>query len=346
MPTIYIRNSETTLAVDSSYFTIRSKGKRIGRIPPAMMEQVVVEHGVEITRTALDRLGALGIPVTFLGKEGRVQARLSPPWKNDPVPRLAQAAAHFDPNIRLRLAKRWVDSKLANSVSVLRRYLSNHSDPRLSEIVKEIQRQRDKIPKAENIPALFGMEGSAARLWFEALGKMLRTPWLTFSGRTRRPPLDPGNAVLSYSYAVISNQILACVEAVGLDPCIGYLHAPETRRASLVLDLLEPFRPALADRLALRLLNLGTLRPEHFHEPNGPNRGVFITMEGRSLVLSVLVEWVQDCDEVYSPGKLLHSPGKLLLQEVESFQRHAATGRLADFIPFHLDASLIRNDDP
>ncbi len=340
MSTIYIRNPDTTLAVDSSYFTLRSHGRRIGRIPPSMVDQVIVEHGVEITRTALDRLGTMGIPVTFLGKAGRVQARLVAPWKPEPHMRLGQAAAHFDSIVRQQLARRWVDAKIANDITVLRKYLSNYKDERLSEIIRDLAGFRERVCETDNLASLLGVEGSAARLWFEALGRMLRTPWLTFSGRNRRPPRDPGNAVLSYSYAVLSHQILACTEAVGLDPYIGYLHQPDDRRPSLVMDLLEPFRPALGDRLMLRLLNLGTLKQEHFHEPEGPANGVRISPEGRAAVLEVLVDWVNACDDTL--GRDMPSPGGLMLREVERFAKHAAAGTLTDFIPYHLDPNEIR----
>ena len=340
MPTIYIRDPDTTLAVDTSHFTLRSKGRRIGRIPPMMMERVILDHGVNVTRTALDRLGTLGIPVTFLGREGRVQARLVAPWKPRPGIRLGQAAAYFDTALRLALARRWIDAKIANSITVLRRYLSNHSDKALSNTVRELSRFRDRTAGASDIPELLGVEGGAARLWFEAIAKMLRVPWLTFSGRNRRPPRDPGNAVLSYIYAVLGHQILASTEAVGLDPYVGYLHQPDDRRPSLVMDLLEPFRPALGDRLMLRLLNLGTLREEHFHVPEGPANGVRICPEGRTAVLTVLTDWVSECDEVLGAG--MPSPGKLMLDEVERFARHAKSGTLAQFVPYHLDPKSVR----
>jgi CRISPR-associated protein Cas1 len=342
MKTIYIRDADTTLAVDTSHFTLRSKGRRIGRIPPTMVEQVIVDHGVEITRTALDRLGTLGIPVTFLGKEGRVQARLVAPWQPDPSARLGQAAAWFDPGLRLLLSRRWIDAKLANCHSVLRRYLSNYSDDRLTEIGRQLTRHRDHLAAVGSIPSLLGVEGSAARLWFEALGKMLRTPWLTFTGRYRRPPADPGNAVLSYCYAVLANQLLACVEAEGLDPYVGCIHGTEAHRPSLVLDIIEPFRPALADRLMLRLLNLGVLKEEHFHQPDDPANGVRITPEGREAILKVLIDWAKECDEAFGTGKLLTAPGMLMQREARRYRSHAASGTLADFIPYHLDPDQVR----
>lgn len=334
MPVIYIRDTDTTLSVDSSWFTLRRAGRRIGRIPPTMVEQVILEYGVEVTRTALDRLGTLGVPVTFLGKGGKVQARLVAPWQPQPEMRLGQAAAHFDPTLRLQLARRWVDAKLANSAAVLRSYLSNHKDETLSALWRELRDARDSLTTATDLAALRGFEGSAARLWFAALGRMLRTPWLTFTGRSRRPPLDPGNAVLSYCYAVLAHQIHASTEAVGLDPYVGYLHVPDDRRPALVMDLLEPFRPALGDRLMLRLLNLGVLKAEHFHAPDGPQNGIRITPEGRGSVLEVLVSWVQDCDQELGSG--LPSPGSLLLAEAERFGRHARDGQLDSFMPWYL----------
>jgi CRISPR-associated protein Cas1 len=338
--TIYIRDPKTTLAVNASHFTLRSQGRQIGRIPPTMIGQVIVEQGVEITRKALDRLGTMGAPVTFLGKGGRVQARLVAPWKPHPAGRLGQAQAWFDESVRFALAQRWIDAKLANCGTVLRRYLSNHRDERLSQIVKELRRYRDAVPGTQSIPSLMGVEGMAARIWFEAIGRMLRTEWLTFSGRNRQPPKDPGNAVLSYSYAVLSHQLLACVEAEGLDPYIGYLHSTESRRPSLVLDLLEPFRPALGDRLMLRLLNLGILREDHFGTPDGPHNGVRISREGREAVLLELGKWVQQCDSDLGSG--MPSPGSLLMDEVSRFTKHAATRNLAEFVPFHLDPSEVR----
>lgn len=341
MSTIFIRNPEITLAVDTRQFTLRTDNKRLCTIPPMMIDQVIIEHDVKITRKALDRLGALGIPVTFLGREGSVQARLVAPWKPDPSGRLGQATAYFDPILRIRLARRWIDAKIANSITVLRRYLSNYKDSKLSKTTHKLTKYRDRIPRCNTQAELMGIEGMAARIWFEALGQMIRVPWLTFSGRNRRPPKDPGNSVLSYSYAVICNQLLACTEAVGLDPYVGYLHTVETRRRpTLVLDLMEPFRPALADRLMLKLLNLGTLKAEHFYEPDGPGRGVRITREARDSIVQVLDKWIRSCDQELAPK--LTSPGTLLLAEAENFARHATAGTLSEFTPFHLDKNDIR----
>lgn len=343
MPVIFIRDPRTTLAVDASSFTLRRRGRRIGRMPPSMMEQVVVAHGVEISRNALDRLASLGVPVTFLDASGRVQARLVAPWKPTPEVRIGQVAAWINPELRLRLARRWVDAKIANCQTLLNRFRSNHSDETLTTIATELRKHRDALPQASDIASLLGMEGCAARLWFSALGDMILPKWIEFKGRNRRPPRDPTNATLSYSYAVLSHQLHSAVETVGLDPYIGCLHSIDSRRPGLVMDLLEPFRPALGDRLMLRLLNLGILKQDHFHQPEGSANGVRINSEGREAILEMLVDWMQACDEEWSAGKNPTAPGFLLQREAERYARHAATGTLPDFVPYHLDDREIRD---
>ena len=166
---------------------------------------------------------------------------------------------------------------------------------------------------------------------------MLRAPWAEFNGRNRRPPKDPVNAVLSYSYGLISHQLHSCTEIVGLDPYVGFLHGGDYHRPALALDLMEPFRPVLGDRLALRLVNLGTLRADHFHSPDGIQNGIRIKSEARHAVIECFERWVQECDLDINPG--WPSPGRMLLSEVERFAGLAAKEQLGAFIPFYLDSA-------
>jgi CRISPR-associated protein Cas1 len=333
MPTIVISNPESQLSTDQTHFTLRSKGRKIGRIPPMMMDQVVVHHGVEVSRRALDRLGALGIPTSFLDPEGRVRARLVSPWRHDPAPRLGQAAAHFDSDTRLSIARGLVAAKIANQAAMLRNHASNHPDSRLSATAACLMSILDDLAGARTIESVMGFEGIAGREYFGAFPRMLRCDWTVFAGRNRQPPRDPVNALLSYTYAVLTNQLASLLEAEGLDPYIGYLHASEARRPSLALDLLEPFRPALADRFVLRALNLGQVNAGHFEPPND-HGGVFLSREGRLAVLKEMVGWGQGCDEVLAPK--LTSPGVLLRDTAASFKSLAVTRRLAGFAPYRL----------
>lgn len=344
MPTIVISDASTSLAVDSSHFTLRSKGRRIGRIPPTMIERLIIHDGVEVSRKALDRLGNLGVPVTFLGKDGRVEARLMPSWRLDAAPRLEQARVWHDPALRLRLARRFVDAKIANGAAILRRHSGNHPSPELNDAVAGMKRLRPRAAAAGGIEELMGIEGLAGRIYFGVFSRMLRAPWAGFSGRNRRPPLDPVNAVLSYCYAVLHNELHSLAEAAGLDPAIGYLHSASTKRPNLALDLLEPFRAILGDRLSLRLINLGTLKEEHF-DSRTPQPGIWINYEGRMSILKEVDSWSRQCDEELEAGWT--SPGGLLTREVDRFAKHAAEGRLPEFVPHYQnpeDAAAVPSD--
>lgn len=331
--TIVLSSSGTQLATDSSHFTLRAKGRRIGRIPSTMIGQMIIHHGIEVSHTALERLGSLGVPTTFLDREGRVRARLCPPWKHDASPRIEQSRVFLDASARLQIARRLVDAKIANSSGVLARHSGNYPDPLLNSSAARLRKFRDQAKAAATMDELMGYEGAASRLYFSVFSRMLRPEWATFQGRNRRPPLDPVNALLSYTYAVLGHEMLARLEGVGLDPYIGFLHRVEARRPSLALDLIEPFRPVLADRLCLRLINLNILRPEHF-EDRKPQPGIFLNADGRRAVLEAVVPWSDQCDE--SLGENLPSPRSLLTKEVDRFAKAAREQALICFQPYYL----------
>lgn len=332
MPTIVLSDTKSTLSVDQSQFTLRSQGRRYVRIAPTLVERVIVHHGVEISRKALDRLSSLGIPVTFLTREGRVQSRLSPSWRLDASPRIEQSRLWLDPSLRLRMARRFVDAKVCNAAAMLRQHAGNHPNPDLNTVIGQLRKLRPKIASSATIDELMGMEGMAGRYYFGVFRQTLRAEWVEFNGRNRRPPLDPVNAVLSYSYAVLGHEMHAFLEAAGLDPAIAYLHTVNTSRPNLSLDLIEPFRPILGDRLTLRLINLGTLKPEHF-ETRAPQPGIWITYDGRMAILKEIHDWVNQYDATLEQG--MASPQSLMLREVERFVSLAKKGSLDTFVPHY-----------
>lgn len=142
------------------------------------------------------------------------------------------------------------------------------------------------LPAAVTLDGVRGIEGQAAALYFDTFGAMITAPAEEFSFRfrTRRPPRDRVNALLSFLYSLLTQECLAACEGTGLDPQFGFLHALRPGRPALALDLMEEFRPSLADRLALTLINRRQLRPEHFEERTGES--VFLNEEGRRTVLA------------------------------------------------------------
>jgi CRISPR-associated protein Cas1 len=186
--------------------------------------------------------------------------------------------------------------------------------------------------RAFDIDAIRGIEGQAAALYFDVFGDMLTVPTEEFSFklRTRRPPRDRVNALLSFLYALLTNDCTAACEGVGLDPQFGFLHCLRPGRPSLALDLMEEFRAFLADRLVLTLINRRQIRPEHFEDH--PGDSVTLTEEGRKAVLGAYQTRKQE--EVAHPllkekapiGLLPHLQARLLARHLR--------GDLADYIPF------------
>jgi CRISPR-associated protein Cas1 len=142
----------------------------------------------------------------------------------------------------------------------------------------------DPADRMHGLGPLLGLEGSGSSAYYGALGAMLRDGW-EFAGRVKRPPTDPVNALLSFGYTVLTNQVVSLVWAVGLDPGIGVLHQPGFGKPALALDLVEQFRPLIVDSVVLTLLNTGQLKPNDFRTELG---GCWLKDDARKLFLTRL----------------------------------------------------------
>lgn len=178
----------------------------------------------------------------------------------------------------LRLARSFVQGKVRNSVAVLRRFRTNNSKALPQSAIDGLAEKLERIASCPSLDALRGFEGSAASAYFDALEAMVPSG-LGFEGRQRRPPRDPVNALLSFGYVLVGNELQSLLDGIGFDPFIGFLHRLDYGRPSLALDLLEEFRPALVDRFTTKLLNRGILgRKDFFSTPEG---GLNLGREGK-----------------------------------------------------------------
>jgi CRISPR-associated protein Cas1 len=185
----------------------------------------------------------------------------------------------------LAIASRMVEGKIKNSRVLLRRNTRDRPEERLRSLRELATKARD----AESVASLLGIEGAAARLYFEAFPTMLSgrldlpgRPF-AFDGRNRRPPLDAVNCLLSYLYSLLVKDLTVQTFAVGFDPYVGFYHRPRFGRPALALDLAEEFRPLIAESVVINLLNNGEVRPSHFVVRAG---GVALTADGRRRVLA------------------------------------------------------------
>jgi CRISPR-associated protein Cas1 len=197
--------------------------------------------------------------------------------------RIAQHAVAASKERALTLARRFVSTKIKNCRTLLRR----NAEPLAPRVLEELRRLAEAAERATEASTLLGLEGAAARVYFESFGAMLRPPETSlarfdFEQRSRRPPRDAINALLSFVYALLVRDLTVICATVGLDPYLGLYHRPRYGRPALALDLMEEFRPLIADSVVLQLVNTGAIRAGHFV---ARSVGVALTPAGRVKVL-------------------------------------------------------------
>ncbi len=260
------------------------KDKRLGESRLFETSQVALFGSVQISTQALSEAMDRGIPVLFFSMGGWFKGLAHGMMHKNVELRLAQYRAALDPAQSLKFAAAWVAAKIRNCRTLLMR---NHPDPP-AEIVESLNRLAREAGRVESQASLLGVEALAAKQYFSVFAGMLkRKPeggeWrFDFNGRNRRPPRDPVNALLSYGYALLAKELTVTALAVGFDPFLGFYHQPRYGRPSLALDLMEEFRPLIADSVALNVINNGILTPADFIR-RGP--ACMLTPEGRKKYL-------------------------------------------------------------
>jgi CRISPR-associated protein Cas1 len=179
----------------------------------------------------------------------------------------------------MKISRAIVSQKIRSMLKVLRDYRRNHPDAFPADEFDSMKAIEKKVASSASFSELLGYEGSASAIYFKLFGKMLKPPW-KFSGRNRRPPKDPVNAVLSFGYVVVGSEIQSLLDGIGFDPYLGYYHASKYGRPSLALDLLEEFRHSFVDRFALNLFNQHIFAKEDFYTP--PKGGIHLNTEGKA----------------------------------------------------------------
>jgi CRISPR-associated protein Cas1 len=298
-PRSLVRKDGDTLVVHIPEDKERSTPKRKVRVPLVKVTQVVVYGDVTLTSPALAALLAQRADVCFCSAYGRFRGRLAPPLGKNSLIRLEQHHAHGDAGRAFTLARAFVRGKLANMRAMLLRANRKRDDPAIAQAAASLKRvldQVDGLDPGEAAPppdpsrpqegtvqgTLLGLEGSGTAFYFGTFGRLLKGDW-GFERRQRRPPRDPVNALLSYGYVLLMNQVASAVSLVGLDPYVGFLHSSQFGKPALALDVMEPFRPLVVDSAVLTLLNNRMLAQRDFREELGAWR---LTDQGRRTFLT------------------------------------------------------------
>jgi CRISPR-associated protein Cas1 len=287
--TLYVQTPRAYLHLDHETVKVKVEGEQKLQVPLHHLGAIVCIGDVTVSTFLLHKCSEDGRTVVFLDSGGRFKARVEGPTSGNVVLRRAQHNALSDPARTLALARGYVAAKLQNTRQVLLRGGREASDPTDATALQAVAGHiADTIPRLEdaaNLDGVRGIEGDAARRYFDVFDRMVREDRVGFamSGRTRRPPLDRTNALLSFLYTLVTADCSAACEGCGLDPQVGYLHALRPGRPALALDLVEEFRPVLADRLALTLVNRRQLTAADFE--TRPGGAVNLTETGRKTVV-------------------------------------------------------------
>lgn len=295
--TLYVTTEGAWLRKDGANIVMEVEGEIRARLPAHMLESLVCIGRVLVSPPLLGYCSEQGISVCFLSPNGKFLARVEGPVSGNVLLRREQYRRTDDSRGCAAIVRNMLIGKVHNQRAVLGRALRDHGERytdvaynNLSHAHKRLKRILDKLQEEPTPEVLRGLEGEAAQAYFGVFNQLLRVnnPALAFHGRSRRPPLDPVNALLSFLYTLLTHDCRSALEATGLDPAVGFLHRDRPGRPSLALDLMEEFRPLLADRLALSLINRRQLNERDFRTLD--NGAVLLRDEARKTVLTAYQE--------------------------------------------------------
>ncbi|WP_216895682.1 type I-C CRISPR-associated endonuclease Cas1c [Nocardia alni] len=320
LKTLYVTTPGTSLHLDGDALRVYHPD-RPGRqlFPLVRLDHLVVFNGVTVTDDLMHRCAADGRGVTWLTRNGKFLARVGGPRTGNPHLRIQQVRAHDDTDRRLSIAKSMVAGKLHNYRDLLLRAardLTGSRQAQLRDIAQTHATALTALADGTNLDEVRGIEGRAARDYFQALPTL--TP-AARAGRSRRPPTDSFNCLLSFGYGLLRAAVHGAIEQVELDPYIGYLHGVRPAKPALALDLMEEFRPLLVDRFVLTLFNRDQIKPDHTETL--PGAQVQLTDTGRKLFLE---QWSTARERTWHHAYLDQSiPASLLpLTQARLLARH------------------------
>jgi CRISPR-associated protein Cas1 len=335
--TLYIMTPLAYVHLDNATLRVDVENEKRLQVPLHHVGALVCFGNVMVSPALMHRLADEGKSLVLLDHAGRFKARLEGPVSGNILLRQAQHRAAGDGGTTLEIARACVAGKLKNSRSVLQRGAreaeSEDEAARLIRTADNLAASLRAAAVATTLDELRGVEGEAARGYFEAVNLIVKPAFretFRLDGRTRRPPLDRFNALISFLYAMLMNDCRSALEAVGLDPQLGFLHAVRPGRAALALDLQEEFRAILCDRLALTLINRGQIGEKDFDLREGG--AVMLNDKGRRAVVAAWQERKQE--ELTHPLLEQKMPIALLPFMQARFIARTLRGEMASYLPY------------
>lgn len=319
--TLYITRQETYVHKERETIVIKQGDEKLGQFPALTIGNILCFGLVTVSPPLMGYCGEQGIGLSFYTEYGRFLARVQGKQTGNVLLRRTQYRVADDAVKANQIAKVMVAAKIANARNVLMRDVRNHGEnPAMTEVIRRLADSLKRCEQSETVAQTMGIEGEAGASYFSVFNDLLHDGEFKFEGRIRRPPTDPVNALLSFTYSLITQECVSALMGVGLDAYVGFLHQDRPGRASLALDLLEEFRSPWADRFVLTLFNRKQLQKNDFvFEASG---AVKLTDDARKKVLVAFQERKQEeimhpyLEEKVPYGLLPHCQAQLLARHL------------------------------
>ena len=315
---LYVTTDGSYVHKERETLIIEQEGEKVFQLPFHSIQNMFCFGRIMVSPALMAACGEKGIGISFFTEYGKFQSRVQGPQSGNVLLRRAQYREADDtPQI---LAKLFIAAKLVNCRNIIMKHQRNHGqDDQLERLVKYLADNLKRLERSDDVDQMRGIEGDSAASYFACFNNLivedLRASF-PFSGRTKRPPLDRVNALLSFAYTLLTHEIASALQGVGIDPYVGFLHVDRSGRVSLALDMLEEFRAWWCDRFVLTLINRKQITPDDFIEES--SNAIRLTDDARKRVLTAWQEKKQEelehpyTEEKIQIGLLPHVQAMLL----------------------------------
>ncbi|MBQ3525860.1 MAG: CRISPR-associated endonuclease Cas1 [Akkermansia sp.] len=322
---LVVQNREASVGVQGGEIEVRLNGETVSKHPIHQLASVSLYGAIQISAQAQQLLLEHDIPLAWFSPAGRFIGLAHGLGSSGVEARMGQTHLWMSPERRLYIASAIVRAKIHNQRVLLMR--NGNAD---NKVLTRLAELRDSAEQQSSLASLRGIEGSAASLYFAHFSSMLKVGLgFSFDGRNRRPPMDPVNALLSFAYSSLVKELTGIALSTGLDPFLGFFHSPRYGRPALALDMMEEFRPLIADSTVLSLLNRGEVAPEDFVLTA---RGVFLKDSARRQFWRA---WTRRMDTAVSHPQFSYKMSYRRMLSVQMLQfRRFCRGDIQTYYPF------------
>ncbi len=338
MDSLYIIEQGCYLRKDGECLKIMRDKQVLQSIPATGLEQLTLAGRTSLTGAVLDFLVKHKIDTVFMTLGGRFRARLLLDDSGHVRLRQKQYLQLANTTVKTELARTVVTGKLENQIRLLLRRGSQYGSDELRTAAVQIKALQQQLSKINDVDKIRGIEGYGARIFFNIFSLLIRNEDFHFSGRNRRPPLDPTNALLSFVYTLFTNEVLNAIRVVGLDPYLGALHEVASGRPSLACDLVEEWR-VFGERLVLGLINRRVVRSEDFvYRTSAEVKSGLRPVEMKPAVYRALIKtWRKQLEQrLHYPPTGLETALRWIIQSQSRRLADWLQGKIEKYVPFRM----------